>query len=186
MPGMLLVLFWEWLDGKRWCWVAPQDTSVVVQREWSRGNQVGPELAVQKMTARSFIPLSMEEQRSVPTETLNTFFFYWNCSLLPPETESPWNVQSFNFSIFSIIWCIDCVDRCIRGCFWFQDKLPVSQLHQTRIFHKHLFIPGVFSSMSRLAHQRVIYLMWMQYILQGGNKAKLQWFCIVRNFLHIV
>lgn len=82
----------------------------------------------------------------------------------------PGIVQSFNFSIFSISGCIDCTHRCTRGCFWFQDKLPVSQLHQTRISHKHLFIPGVLSSMSRLAQQRMIYLVWMQHIFCGEIK----------------
>lgn len=36
--------------------VAPQDPSVVVQREWSPGSQAGPELAVQKMTKKNFTP----------------------------------------------------------------------------------------------------------------------------------
>lgn len=46
---------------------------MAVQREGSRGNQVGPELAVQ-MTKMSFIPLSVEEDRSLHIETLNTSF----------------------------------------------------------------------------------------------------------------
>lgn len=151
MSGVPLVLFLGWLHGRRWHWAAPQDPSVVLQREWSADSQVGPELAVQEMTKKNFIPLSVEENRSLPVVILKFF---------PSSTwKSPCNVQSLILSTFSIIWSVACTDRCSRGCFWSQDKSPVSQLHQTRIFLTYLFTPSVFSSMS-WQHTEEWYIWW--------------------------